>query len=418
MQIVVLADDLSGAAELGALGWRYGLTAEVQSEFEPSSSADLCLIDTDSRSCPVDAAVRRVAQIARRLIALPPVFVFKKVDSLLRGHVLAETRAIARSLGRQRVLLIPANPSRGRVIRDGRYFVDGVPLDKTLFAADPDHPRRSSQVRELLDESTAGRLSAQVAAGLSEIHVAVPDVASGADVAEWARQIGADTLPAGAADFFAAILADRCGRDAAPADIDAAAPELPAGRSRTLVVCGSAAAWPVRYADARAAGIPCVVAPAEIFATDRRDAVLRSWGDQIAEALRTRRCVLVGLGDRPLEKVPPMSAGAPNTTAAVPGGALARRLAEAVAQAVRQAPVDRFLLEGGATAAAFARAQGWSRLCVTGAPGAGVAELRPTVMAHGTSPVILVKPGSYPWPSRVWKSVVADGIGGAGPAQA
>lgn len=51
-------------------------------------------------------------------------------------------------------LLVPANPSRGRIIRDGRYFVDGIPLNEPAFARDPEHPPRSSSVAEMLGDAS------------------------------------------------------------------------------------------------------------------------------------------------------------------------------------------------------------------------------------------------------------------------
>lgn len=394
MRMVVLADDLSGAAELGAIALRYGLTAEVQTEFDPSAPADVCLVDTDTRLGTAEAAVRRTAQIARRIIAMPPTFVYKKVDSILRGSVLAEVRAVARTLGRARVVLVSANPSRGRVIRDGRYYVDDLPLHQSRLASDPEHPRRTADVRQLLDEAGAGPLPAAIALGLSEIPVSAPDVATSADLAGWAAQLAPDVLPAGAADFFAAILAAQ-GRGptaARPAAEPFAAPR------RTLLVCGSVAAWTQRRADAEAAGIPVVQAPPEVFLPQRDESLLERWGDRLAEALSAAPVVLTGLGE-----YPPADAGVAVTLAKPPSAlALVRRLAEAVGRALRLAPVDRFLLEGGATAAAIVRQQGWSRLTVVGEPGPGVAELEPLDGVAERPPRLFVKPGSYSWPDAVW----------------
>ena len=57
-----------------------------------------------------------------------------------------------RATGVQSILLATANPERGRIIRDGNYYVDGVPLHQTAFASDPEYPRATSAVRELLGQ--------------------------------------------------------------------------------------------------------------------------------------------------------------------------------------------------------------------------------------------------------------------------
>ena len=49
--IVVIADDLAGAAEMGGMAWRHGLAAEIQLELDASTDADLIVVDANTRSC-------------------------------------------------------------------------------------------------------------------------------------------------------------------------------------------------------------------------------------------------------------------------------------------------------------------------------------------------------------------------------
>ena len=148
--IGVIADDLTGAAELGAVGLRHGLSAEIVRSGEPSGRADLVCVDTDSRSCEPAAAAKRAAVAAKMLRAAGATWIYKKVDSVLRGQVTAEVEAVMKQLQLDRALLLPANPSLGRTIHDGQYFVQGKPIHKTEFARDPEYPRRWSQVVRLL----------------------------------------------------------------------------------------------------------------------------------------------------------------------------------------------------------------------------------------------------------------------------
>ena len=148
--IGVIADDLTGAAELGAVGLRHGLSAEVVANGNPSGEADLVCVDTDSRSqSPVEAA-RRVTAAVNMLQQAGAEWIYKKVDSVLRGQVMAEVEAMMQQLGFERALLAPANPSLGRTIRDGKYFIRGKLIHKTEFARDPQFPRTSARVLELL----------------------------------------------------------------------------------------------------------------------------------------------------------------------------------------------------------------------------------------------------------------------------
>src|ERR1035437_1401499 len=88
--IGVIADDLTGAAELGAIGLRHGLRAEIVRSGKPSGAADLVCVDTDSRACAPAEAAKRAAAAAKLLRAAGAKWIYKKVDSVLRGQVTAE----------------------------------------------------------------------------------------------------------------------------------------------------------------------------------------------------------------------------------------------------------------------------------------------------------------------------------------
>lgn len=350
--ILVLADDLSGAAECAAVARAHGLSAEVQTEPDPSAEADVVAVDTDTRSLPPAAAAERVGAAAGAMLAARPALVFKKADSVLRGPVLAEVAAVCRAAGSARAVLAPANPGRGRCVRGGRYFVGGVPLDETPFARDPEYPARTACVRSLLSERSAG-----CALGA----VTVPDVTAAADLDAAAAGCGAGDLPAGGAEFFAALLRARFALAAA-----AAADPVPPASGPVLWVRGSA--FP-------SADVECAAAVVTVGAD-------WSW------AAGSARHALAAFG---LVMLVP---AARRHDARAPAARLAT-LAAAAAVVLRSARVDRLLLDGGATAGAVVRAAGWSRLAV-GARAGVLVTLRDV---RGRSPEVLVKPGSYPWPA-------------------
>src|ERR1043166_6604152 len=152
--IGVIADDLTGAAEIGAVGLRHGLAAEiVLAPGESSGKADLICFDSDSRSCSAEEAAGRAAGGARMLRDWRAEWIYKKVDSVLRGQVVAEVEAVLKELGFALAVLAPANPSLGRTIQNGHYLINNEPIDKTEFARDPEHPRSSSSVVALLGGS-------------------------------------------------------------------------------------------------------------------------------------------------------------------------------------------------------------------------------------------------------------------------
>jgi D-threonate/D-erythronate kinase len=350
MAIVIIADDLSGAAELAGIAFAHGRTAEVQRQFDPSASADVIAVDTDSRTLPAPEAARRVDEVTRAVMASKPDWIFKKTDSVLRGNPAAEIAAMLPFGGLNRAVLVPANPSHGRTIVRGLYLIHGVPLAQTAFAKDPEHPRRSSHVTELLGAST---------------NILLPDVPDAATLDSIARALDRRTLAAGAADFFTAVLGARTGRRTLELHGNLAASLPPPW----LRVCGSRIAWPIVRNISQEKGIPVV----EVGASESSLPTGSSKG------------LIVGISERTPEGTSPTS--------------LLEQLARLAADVLRQASFGTVLVEGGATAAALCESLGWTRLQVIAAAPAGIAVVRP--MSSPIAPTLLIKPGSYAWPDDI-----------------
>jgi uncharacterized protein YgbK (DUF1537 family) len=359
--MIVIADDLSGAAELAGIAFARGYTAEVQREFDVASGAEVIAVDTDSRGLLPDAAAKRVEALTRAVMAARPAWIYKKVDSVLRGNVRVEIDAVLQATGHAQALLIPANPSRGRTIVGGRLLVDGVPLDQTSFRDDPDHPRISAIVAELLGPGD---------------RIDVPDVADSATLRRYADQSHVDTLPAGAADFFTALL------DARGAGQGKTAPaNAPVSIERpVLLVCGSRAAWTMRQQQFQAAGLPILLVPDPF--EDLESHVRRA-----ADELANRGSLAVAIGDDSSHRRAAQE--------------LLPRLATVVASLLEVMPVATVLVEGGATAAALARRLAWNRFRVVQSAPAGVGVLQP--LESAPAPTFLIKPGSYAWPEEIWR---------------
>jgi uncharacterized protein YgbK (DUF1537 family) len=344
--IAILADDFSGAAELAGIAAARGFTAEVQTVFDPASAAEVIAIDTDTRRLPENEAVAIVRSVTKQLLSANPTWIYKKTDSVLRGHVRAEIEAILDATGLADCVFIPANPSKDRLIRDGRYFIGGVPLDETVFARDPDHPRRSAVVRELLGES--GRIQTPDAMTLADLDLS----------------IGPNTLAAGAADFFSAQLEQkksRLGFSPSPNRGIGLKPNL-----LSLILSGSLAAWDLdRAAQMRARGFLV-----KTIDDDLSPALWQSTSHLMLAIGRPAAADPATLTDTLIEKALPLIAGRDDL---------------------------RLGLEGGATAMAFIRRMGWTRFEVIPEGHPGVGTLRPP-----GGPVLCVKPGSYPWPAGCW----------------
>lgn len=343
--IAILADDLSGAAELAGIAASRGFTAEVQTVFDPTSNADVIAVDTDTRLKSETEAARIVGEVTRRILAARPGWLYKKTDSVLRGHVRAEIEANLDAAGLSDCVFIPANPSKGRLIRAGRYEIGGVPLDETVFARDPDYPRHFSLVGDLLGPSD---------------RIRVPDVIESDDLK---IDLPLGTLAAGAADFFSAQLACKeSGLGFSPSATSAHGLPRIRGANPTLLLSGSLAAWDLDRATQMA----------------QRGFLVKTISDELSPSLWESTSKLMLAIARP-ESCDPAT--------------LIESLIDKALPLLSGRDELRIGLEGGATAIAFIRRMGWTRLEVIPESHVGVGTLRPP-----GGPVLCIKPGSYPWP--------------------
>ncbi|SFG85772.1 Uncharacterized conserved protein YgbK, DUF1537 family [Halopelagius inordinatus] len=144
---LVVADDLTGATDTGhefaARGLRTLVSTFDASTTDAGSQTDVRVVDTDSRYAdPTDAAVR----VERVISDGDAGFVYKKVDSTLRGNLVAEVDAAVNATGADVALVAPASPRNGRTTVEGYHLVDGVPVSETDAGNDPDKPVETSHL--------------------------------------------------------------------------------------------------------------------------------------------------------------------------------------------------------------------------------------------------------------------------------
>jgi uncharacterized protein YgbK (DUF1537 family) len=384
--IVVIADDFTGAAELGAVGLRYNLNAEIQTRLDLNSKAQMLIIDTDTRSLDARATRRILESLGRQLCPCDVEWYYKKVDSLLRGNILIELDALLQTLKYQRSMLVPANPSKGRTITNGCYYINGLPIDKTDFVNDPEHPAKSSSVIDLL-------------CNVSEIPLEVlnPDqlipakgiflcqAKGDTDVQAWTCRLDEHTIPSGGSDFFAAILQAKGLRKKTIKYNDDFST-----KARALFVCGSASDYSCQ-AIQQASNYPVGVCPLpnELFnSVERSDELSLRWAKAIVGALEKNDKVIASISHR-----------------VVQDASLAQRLragmASMVEEVLEKVDIRDLYIEGGATAEEVIQRMGWQRFSVCGELAPGVVRMQ---ISSNENQYLTVKPGSYPWPDNIWKS--------------
>jgi uncharacterized protein YgbK (DUF1537 family) len=137
MRMLILADDLSGAADCAIAAVDAGLSAVVHLRVGIATSAadaaEVVAVDLDSRSLPQAEARHVHMQAVRQTDGTgPELLLYKKFDSTLRGHVGAEIAACVEASRHRRLAIVaPAYPATGRTTRMGDVFIGGTSLEQT-----------------------------------------------------------------------------------------------------------------------------------------------------------------------------------------------------------------------------------------------------------------------------------------------
>lgn len=390
--IAVIADDFTGAAELGGIGLRYGLQVEISTGVQIRLSsglspmggkpADLLIISADTRSMSEEEAGAEMERLTRALLPLNPVFLYKKVDSVLRGHVAAEMDAHMRVLGLEQALLIPANPKLERTIRDGRYFLKGKPIHESSFADDPEFAIRSSEVRDMVRRVEASVLKTTDALPASGI--VVGEVTSTADLAAWAERLEGQAFAAGASGFFTAVL-DKLHAENLASKQPPLYSALTSGHPG-LIVCGSTfeqsrdtiqkihrKGGPVSYMPPRLAALEPDV-----------EGDYERWAEEVVALIRNTGRAIVAV----------------SPSSSVEGPRAARMLRERTARLVQKVlgrtTIRELFIEGGSTAYAILQQTGLHTFFPIEEMAAGVIRMR---VGENPGLSVTVKPGSYTWPA-------------------
>ena len=426
--MIILADDITGAAEVAgaasARGHRVRLVCGGGNASLPKEAPEaniITVIATDMRSMTADEAIAETRRIAALLApvgesavgksAIPsqtppspwegrggvvPQGLIIKTDSALRGHVVPILTTLIHTLGYQRAVYLPANPSKGRIIRDGIYFVEGIPIHETAFSYDPEFPAHTSCLKERFPEAQGSG-------------IIMPDAESREDIIRVIEHYNTPhTLFAGAADLIDALLSGNYSLLVPCATHKCGDSSLFTFHSSlsTIFLCGSTQSKPPHI------GIPITEMPLSVYngSTD-----LEAWKREASDLYQKEGSLIITL---PPVNVPsvhfsgvlaavPVNVPVPAGESAIPsqtppspwegrGGVLAHHLREMTAALIHHLVAIRMpqqlILEGGASAFAALRHLGWNKLEV-------VSQLAPGVILtkapNGT--FVILKPGSYPW---------------------
>ena len=387
----VIADDLTGACDVAA-ALLPSRRRVVVGGIDAVGDADALVVrNTQSRTCaPADAAAR----VRRALADVPSVGtgdVLKKIDTALRGHLGTELDAAMDACGAAQALVLAAIPEAGRTTVGGLQLADGVPVDRTPFARDPQNPVRDARVAETIASTSRRRVTSVgldvlrrdgVAAVLARaardgVAVVVGDAETDDDLREWLVGMGGDTIVLAGSTGLARAWRGAASWSAEPRPSGASARD---GAGGILVVAGSAhpvGRGQLAHLEAQQDALVVDVTRADVAA--------------LASGLRAGRVVcLVG----------------PDGHHDGGSAALLARLAETTARAIAAAPPRAMVLVGGETAYAVLGALGHPRLGVEGAP--APLAVRATVLDGVLAGMPLVTKGGSTGPPERLADLIAE----------
>ena len=164
MIIGVVADDVTGANDIGSMFAKWGYLTHVyahdhfESLYRPE--ADVCIIDTNSRLDASQVAYDKVFAATKALMRAGCQQFHNKTCSVFRGNIGVEFDAMLDALGQDFAIVILGFPQNGRTTIDGIHYVRGVRLEESEFRRDPVHPMTISNLVDILQSQTKRRVGA------------------------------------------------------------------------------------------------------------------------------------------------------------------------------------------------------------------------------------------------------------------
>ncbi len=161
-KLMIIADDFTGALDTAVVFSAFSVRVKVVLNFSSisvlSQESDIMVVNTDSRHMNCDDAYKCVYDIARIAKESGFSYIYKKVDSGLRGNVGAELSAVMDAYGQDSLHFIPAYPKMNRITRNGYHYINGKLLEESIFAEDPFEPAKSSSIFDVVSKQTSKKL--------------------------------------------------------------------------------------------------------------------------------------------------------------------------------------------------------------------------------------------------------------------
>jgi len=167
--LLIIADDFTGALDTGVQFAAKGIKTRVVTSasydlrrLDPS--VQVLVIDAETRHLPQQKAYDIVYDIAKRAADLNIPYLYKKTDSALRGNIGSELTAMMDAAEGKTLSFIPAYPKMKRRTKEGIHYIDGVPVNESVFGKDPLEPVTCSYIPQIIKSQSQVKVRAGVSA--------------------------------------------------------------------------------------------------------------------------------------------------------------------------------------------------------------------------------------------------------------
>jgi uncharacterized protein YgbK (DUF1537 family) len=377
--IFVIADDLTGAAEIAGIAYTAGLSVRIIFDIKELKlvTEDMVIVDSNTRSySPIDAS-RKIAEIIDHINIDDYAIFFKKIDSVLRGRILSEINAIFLKTKYESAVLIPANPSKNRVIQDGKYYIDNTLLHETNFGSDPEYPRNVSDVQQLLEDGVNVVVhkwrNEEIVAG----SIYIPDIVSMQDIIITYNRIKNDNvLLLGGVDFFKVLLS-----------IQLESHSVLYSSQKKIFILGSYSSNRISTLDSlRKKGFKVFQLPENAISKNQ---YLDKWEKQIFKSLLNDTKLVIAAPDKKID----ILGSSQKITALL--SALIGRICSLLPGKYH------FFIEGGETASSICKELNVKGLKISEYIDDGIITLKDDNNKH----CFTIKPGSYKWPELLMNNI-------------
>lgn len=129
IKLLVIADDFTGMLDTGVQFAKYSnkVTATTDYNIDFTSvpeDIEVLIIDTETRHASAEVAYDRLEKLYRRAKSSDIKYIYKKIDSVFRGNVGPELKAMTDCLDMKNIALVPSYPNNNRIIKDGKLYID------------------------------------------------------------------------------------------------------------------------------------------------------------------------------------------------------------------------------------------------------------------------------------------------------